>query len=144
MTLDEKDYILLEYISTFSEPKKFDYASLPPEIKSHFVAMPMTDPNSIVARLTQLNRYTLLDRNGQVYSISDVGKARLSEHQKKKEESQTLVNNQFKVVNLQIEDLTNKIKSFKPSNRRANMAIIISILSLLAAIVLGVLRLKGK
>jgi hypothetical protein len=64
-----------------------------------------------------------------------------SEEQKKEELMYSL---QIKTLEKGLLDLDNKLKNFKPSNQRANWAIIISILSLLAAIVLGVLSLKHR
>lgn len=60
--------------------------------------------------------------------------------QKKQEKYVTEL--QLRKLEGEIVDLSNKINNFKPSNRRANAAIIIAILSLLAAIVLGVLKMK--
>jgi hypothetical protein len=85
--MEDKDYLLLEYLSQFDKPIKIVEKNMPDEIKANFQFFGLDKdkyPNSIYVRLFELSKYKFaISRYAGMYEITDLGRTELQKYQER-------------------------------------------------------------
>lgn len=85
--MEDKDYLLLQYLSQFDSPIKLEEKDVPDDIKANFQFIGLDRykyPNSIYVRLFDLEKNKLVySRYSRMYQITDLGRTELKNHQER-------------------------------------------------------------
>lgn len=146
MYYDEKDIILLNWLASENGPLEISKENAPHDVQVNILFHGLIKdrtPDSIWVRLRDLKTYGLVKQvDNKRWEITEAGKIELRKINKEIEETNYITSLEFGKLRKEVLDLDNRITDFKSSKIRSIWAIIISVLSLLASIVLGILQMK--
>lgn len=133
--MDERDIILLEYLAQFEKEISLSENDAPYSVRTNFTFIG-TDknkyPKSIHVKLFELGEFDLVEMVGiHQWKITKDGRIKLQELLQQKNQNKWATEKQLEKLSKEIIALDDKIKANKPSNYRANTAILISVLGVL-------------
>lgn len=146
MDFDDKDIIVLNWLNSAAGPLEIIKDKAPHEVQVNLLFYGYAKhktPDSIWVRLNELKQYGLVRQvDSKRWEITEAGKIELTRINKEIEETSYITELEFGKLSKEVLDLENRINDFRGSKRRSFWAIIISILSILATIILAILQMK--
>ena len=117
--MNDKTYILLEYLYDQTEPIKLGERDVPDYVRTefHFYGQ---NPNSMLAKISEMVGSGLITYNSGKVEITKPGKAAFEKARNEKKGSEEISKLQFEALELNVEDLRNKFFDYPETKRKVN------------------------